>query len=86
LDTALPADRIPSLTLYWLRNLPFASRSQPGGFTLVEPTIAMWLASYRVVAVVRLGGSGNSPSEQRQFEGRTTVCKSPGGTAPRYGC
>jgi len=23
---------------------------------------------------------------QRQFEARTTVCKNPGGTGPRYGC
>ena len=44
------------------------------------------LASYRVLAVASVGGSSNSQAVQRQFEARTTVCRNPGGTAPRYGC
>jgi MSHA biogenesis protein MshP len=44
------------------------------------------LASYRVLAVVRYGASGSKDYVQRQFEMRHTVCKNPGGTAPRYAC
>jgi hypothetical protein len=44
------------------------------------------LASYRVLAVASVGGSGSIHSVQRQFETRITVCKNPGGTAPRYAC
>jgi hypothetical protein len=44
------------------------------------------LASYRVLAVVSAGGSGSNNFLQRQFETRTTVCKNPGGTAPKYAC
>jgi hypothetical protein len=44
------------------------------------------LASYRVLAVVSGGSSGSIHFVQRQFEARTTVCKNPGGTAPKYAC
>lgn len=44
------------------------------------------LASYRVLAVASNGNSGSNNFVQRQFEARHTVCKNPGGTAPRYGC
>jgi MSHA biogenesis protein MshP len=44
------------------------------------------LASYRVLAVVSSGGSGSIHFVQRQFETRHTVCKNPGGSAPRYAC
>ena len=44
------------------------------------------LASYRVLAVASVGASGSNQLVQRQFEARTTVCKNPGGTGPRYGC
>ena len=43
-------------------------------------------ASYRVLAVASVGASGSINYVQRQFEARTTVCKNPGGTAPRYAC
>jgi MSHA biogenesis protein MshP len=44
------------------------------------------LASYRVLAVASSGLAGGNDFVQRQFEARTTVCKNPGGTAPRYAC
>jgi MSHA biogenesis protein MshP len=44
------------------------------------------LASYRVLAVASVGASGSIHYVQRQFEARATVCRNPGGTAPRYGC
>jgi MSHA biogenesis protein MshP len=47
------------------------------------------LASYRVLTVASNGNVANAGSinfVQRQFEARTTVCKNPGGTGPRYGC
>ena len=44
------------------------------------------LASYRVLAVANSGASGSNDFVQRQFEARHTVCKNPGGTAPRYAC
>ena len=44
------------------------------------------LASYRVLAVASVGGSGSINFVQRQFEARTTVCKNPGGLAPLYAC
>ncbi len=44
------------------------------------------LASYRVLAVVSAGGSGSINFVQRQFETRATVCKNPGGSAPKYAC
>ena len=44
------------------------------------------LASYRVLAVASSGASGSNQFVQRQFEARHTVCKNPGGTAPRYAC
>jgi MSHA biogenesis protein MshP len=44
------------------------------------------LASYRVLTVASVGGSGSINFVQRQFEARHTVCKNPGGTAPRYAC
>ena len=46
----------------------------------------MQLTSYRVLAVVQAGGAGSKDYVQRQFEARQTVCKNPGGTAPRYAC
>jgi hypothetical protein len=39
-----------------------------------------------VLAVVSSGGSGSIHFVQRQFETRHTVCKNPGGSAPRYAC
>lgn len=42
------------------------------------------LASYRIVAWAE-SGSGNE-RVQRRFEARHTVCRNPGGTAPRYAC
>jgi hypothetical protein len=44
------------------------------------------LASYRLLAVAGVGGTGSIHFVQRQFETRITVCKNPGGTAPRYAC
>lgn len=44
------------------------------------------LASYRVLAVASIGTAGDIQYVQRQFEARTTACKNPGGTGPRYGC
>lgn len=44
------------------------------------------LASYRVLAVVSSGSAGSKDYVQRQFEVRHTVCKNPGGSAPRYVC
>jgi hypothetical protein len=42
-----------------------------------------------VLTVASNGNVANAGSinfVQRQFEARTTVCKNPGGTGPRYGC
>lgn len=44
------------------------------------------LASYRVLAVASGGASGSNTFVQRQVEARHTVCKNPGGSAPRYAC
>lgn len=44
------------------------------------------LASYRLMAVASAGAAGSINFVQRQFEARITVCKNPGGTAPRYAC
>lgn len=44
------------------------------------------LASYRVLAVVGAGATGTVHAVQRQVEARHTVCKNPGGSAPRYAC
>jgi hypothetical protein len=44
------------------------------------------LASYRVLTTASVGGSGSINYVQRQFEARQTVCKNPGGSAPRYAC
>lgn len=44
------------------------------------------LASYRVLAVVGAGATATVHAVQRQVEARHTVCKNPGGTAPRYAC
>jgi MSHA biogenesis protein MshP len=44
------------------------------------------LASYRVLAVAEGGASGGNDYVQRQVEARHTVCKNPGGSAPRYAC
>jgi type II secretory pathway pseudopilin PulG len=56
----------------------------PGAGTADEGGLK--LATYRVLAVASVGGSGSIHYVQRQFEARTTVCKNPGGTAPRYSC
>ena len=44
------------------------------------------LASYRVVAQASSGTPGSNTYVQRQVEARHTVCKNPGGQAPRFGC
>lgn len=44
------------------------------------------LASYRVRAVASSGSTGGNDRVQREFEARHTVCKNPGGTAPRFAC
>jgi MSHA biogenesis protein MshP len=44
------------------------------------------LASYRVLAVASEGAAGSVGFVQRQFEVRHTVCKNPGGAAPRHAC
>lgn len=44
------------------------------------------LASYRVLAVAQTGASGSNTFVQRQVEARHTVCKNPGGAAPRFAC
>ena len=44
------------------------------------------LASYRVVALASSGASGSNAYVQRQVEVRHTVCRNPGGTAPRFAC
>ena len=44
------------------------------------------LATYRVLAVASVGNSSSIQYVQRQFEARATVCRNPGGTAPRYSC
>ena len=56
----------------------------PGSGTADEGGLK--LASYRVLAVASVGGSNSNQFVQRQFEARATVCRNPGGTAPRYGC
>ena len=44
------------------------------------------LASYRLLAVARVGGVDTVHAVQRQFEARHTVCKNPGAAAPRHAC
>jgi MSHA biogenesis protein MshP len=44
------------------------------------------LASYRVVAQASSGTPGSNTYVQRQVEARHTVCKNPGGQAPRFSC
>ncbi len=56
---------------------PVAGRVDEGG---------MRLASYRVLAQASSGSAGTGEFVQRQFEARHTVCKNPGGSAPRYAC
>jgi MSHA biogenesis protein MshP len=57
-----------------------------------EPTIGvvdeggLKLASYRIVAVASSGASSANDHAARRFEVRQTVCKNPGGAAPRYAC
>ena len=57
---------------------------EPGAGTVDEGGLK--LASYRVLAVASLGAAGGNDFVQRRFEARHTVCKNPGGTAPRYAC
>lgn len=44
------------------------------------------LASYRIVALASSGDAAGNEYVQRQFEARHTVCRNPGGSAPRYAC
>jgi len=57
---------------------------EPGSGTVDEGGLK--LASYRVLAVASAGASGDNDYVQRRFEARHTVCRNPGGTAPRFGC
>jgi MSHA biogenesis protein MshP len=57
---------------------------EPGSGTVDEGGLK--LASYRIVATASSGNSGSNDFVQRQFEVRHTVCRNPGGTAPRYAC
>ncbi len=57
---------------------------EPGAGTQDEGGLK--LASYRVLAVASVGAAGSTHHVQRQYEARATVCRNPGGTAPRYSC
>lgn len=56
---------------------PAAGEVDEGGLKLV---------SYQVQAVASSGTPGDIGYVQRRYEARTTVCKNPGGSAPRYAC
>lgn len=89
----LPADTLPNcfatqtLTLPApLANLPVqvSCTREPASGTLDEGGLK--LVSYRILAQVSLGSAADNDFVQRQFEARHTVCRNPGGSAPRYAC
>lgn len=89
----LAADTLPScfatlsLTLPApLANLPVqvSCTREPASGSVDEGGLK--LVSYRILAQVIVGTATDNDFVQRQFEARHTVCRNPGGTAPRYAC
>ena len=89
----LPADTLPPCFAPQTLSLPaplsdlqvqVSCTRDPAGGAVDEGGLR--LASYRVLAVAQSGASGSNGFVQRQFEARHTVCKNPGGTAPRFAC
>jgi MSHA biogenesis protein MshP len=89
----LPADALPNcfaaqtLTLPApLADLPvqLSCTREPASGTLDEGGLK--LVSYRILAQVAVGTAADNDFVQRQFEARHTVCRNPGGNAPRYAC
>jgi MSHA biogenesis protein MshP len=69
-----------------LQDLPVlvSCTREPASGTLDEGGLK--LVSYRILAQVSSGSASGNEYVQRQFEARHTVCKNPGGSAPRYAC
>ena len=89
----LPADTLPDCFASQALALPaplsdlqlqVSCTREPAAGTVDEGGLR--LASYRVLAVAQSGAAGGNGFVQRQFEARHTVCKNPGGTAPRFAC
>ena len=89
----LPADTLPSCFAPQALSLPAPLSDLQVQVSCTRDTASgavdeggLRLASYRVLAVAQSGASGSNGFVQRQFEARHTVCKNPGGTAPRFAC
>ena len=90
---ALPGDALPPCFANQNLALPsplngltvqVSCEREPASGTLDEGGLK--LVSYRVRATASVGATTESDHVRREFEARATLCKNPGGQAPRFSC